>query len=90
MDEATTKLGEQGEKMGGAISDTAITTKVKAAILTEPSLSAMQISIDTIDGVVIFSVSVDSQHDIDKAKEVTSNVAGVKSVKNQLALVTTK
>ena len=90
LDEAKTKIGEQSDKMGEALSDTVITTKVKGAILAEPGLSALQISVDTIDGVVTLSGSVDSQHDIDRAKEVASSVTGVKNVKNQLVLKSAK
>jgi len=86
INEATTTLSEQGDKMGAAISDTTITTKIKGAILAEAGLSSLQISVDTMDGEVTLSGSVDSQHNIDRAKEVASSVAGVKKVKNQLAL----
>ena len=86
MDEASKNLGEQGEKVGDAIDDAAITTKVKAAILAEPGLKVLQIDVDTKNGVTTLSGSVDSQSSIDKAKEVASAVTGVKSVENNLTV----
>lgn len=86
MEEASKKLGEKSDKVGDTFDDTAITTKVKAAILAEPGLKVMQINVDTIQGVTTLSGSVDSQKIIDKAKEVAGSVAGVKEVKSQLAV----
>ena len=76
--------------MGEALSDTAITTKVKGAILAEPDLSVLQIRVNTKDGVVTITGAIDSQDDIDKTLTIVRSVAGVKSIKNQLVLVTTK
>lgn len=76
-------------KTGLAIDDTAITTKVKAAIFVEPDLKMMQISVDTVQGVVTLSGSVDSASSRDKANAVAGSVAGVKQVENQLTVKTT-
>ena len=86
MDEASRNLSEQGEKAGDAIDDAAITTKVKAAILAEPGLKVLQIDVDTKHGVTTLSGAVDSHASIDKAKEVTAAVTGVKSVENNLTV----
>jgi len=80
------KLGEQSEKAGVAINDAEITTKVKAAILAEPGLKTLQISVDTVKGVVTLSGSVDSQPSSDKAKALAGAVTGVKGVENKLVL----
>lgn len=85
-DKAGKKLGEQGEKAGVAIDDAGITAKVKAAIFAEPGLKTLQISVDTINGVVTLSGSVDTQPNSDRAKALASAVAGVKDVENRLAL----
>ena len=80
------KLGEQGARAGLAIDDTEITAKVKAAILAEPGLKTLQISVVTDKGVVTLSGSVDSQPNSARAEGLASAVAGVKSVNNRLAL----
>ncbi len=80
------KLDEQGTKAGVAIDDAEITTKVKAAIFAESGLKTLQISVDTIKGVVTLSGSVDSLSKSHRAKELASAVAGVNKVENRLVL----
>jgi len=80
------KLGSQGEKAGVAIDDAEITAKVKAAIFAEPGLKTLQISVDTVKGVVTLSGSVDSLSSSDKAKALAGAVSGVKEVENRLVL----
>lgn len=74
------------EGTGEYIDDTVITTKVKAAILDEPSLKSAEINVETFKGVVQLSGFVNSQGDINKAVEVARRVSGVKSVKNSMRL----
>ena len=78
------KMSAQSAKAGVAIEDTEITTKVKAAIFAEPGLKTLQISVDTINGVVTLTGSVNSQANRDRAKALASAVADVKRVENQL------
>jgi len=86
VDKASEKLGEQGNKAGVAIDDAEITAKVKAAIFAEPGLKTLQISVDTVKGVVTLTGSVDSQPSSDRAKALAGAVAGVKMVENRLVL----
>ena len=76
----------QKEGTGEYIDDTAITTKVKAAIFNEPTLKSAEINVETFKGVVQLSGFVNSRADIDKAVGVTRAVSGVKSVKNDMRL----
>lgn len=80
------KMSAQGAKAGVAIEDTEITAKVKAAIFSEPGLKTLQISVDTVKGVVTLTGSVNSQANSDKAKELAGAVADVKRVENQLVV----
>jgi osmotically-inducible protein OsmY len=72
------------EGTGEYIDDTAITTKVKAAIFNEPTLKSAEINVETFKGVVQLSGFVNSNADIHKAVEVARGVKGVKSVKNDM------
>ncbi len=85
-DEVGKKLSEQGEKASATVDDAEITTKIKAAIFAEPGLKTLQISVDTIKGVVTLSGSVDSSPSSDRAKALAGAVAGVREVKNQLVI----
>lgn len=72
------------EGTGEYIDDSVITTKVKAAILEEPSLKSSEINVETFKGVVQLSGFVNSRSDINKAVEVARRINGVKSVKNDM------
>lgn len=72
------------EGTGEYVDDSAITTKVKAAIFNDPSLKVFQINVETFKGEVQLSGFVDSAQSIKKAGEVARGVKGVKSVKNSL------
>ena len=74
------------EGTGEYVDDTVITTKVKTAVLNEPSLKSAEINVETFKGVVQLSGFVSSQADINKAAEVARSVSGVKSVKNDMRL----
>ncbi|HEY0841870.1 BON domain-containing protein [Methylotenera sp.] len=74
------------ESTGEYLDDTVITTKVKAAVLNEPSLKSAEINVETYKGVVQLSGFVNSAEDIDKAIEVARGVKGVASVKNDMRL----
>jgi hyperosmotically inducible periplasmic protein len=84
------KLGTQSAKAGVVIDDSEITTKVKAAIFAEPGLRTLQISVDTVKGVVTLSGSVDSKSIRNRARELASAVTGVKDVENRLVLKSNK
>ena len=64
------------------VGDTAITTKVKAAIFNDPSLKSTEINVETYKGIVQLSGFVRSSADINRAVEVARGVGGVTSVKN--------
>ena len=90
MGEQREKMGEQSEKAGVVINDTEITAKVKAAIFAEPGLKTLQISVDTVKGVVTLSGSVDSKSIRNRSQELASAVAGVKDVDNRLTVKSKK
>ena len=69
---------------GEYIDDSVITTKVKAAILDEPTLKVFQVNVETFKGEVQLSGFVDSAQSVKKAGEVARGVKGVTSVKNSL------
>lgn len=74
------------EGTGEYIDDTVITTRVKAAILDEPTLKVTEINVETFKGVVQLSGFVSSQAAAAKAVEVARGVRGVKSVKNDMRI----
>lgn len=86
VDKVEKKMTEQGEKTAQVFDDTEITAKVKAELLGEPGLKSMQISVDTVKGVVTLTGTVDSKANSDKARARTMTIGGVKDVTNQLVV----
>lgn len=80
------KISEQSEKTAQVFDDTEITTRVKAEFLGEAGLKSMQISVDTLNGVVTLTGNVDSKANSDKAATRAMAISGVKDVKNQLVV----
>ena len=72
------------ESTGQTIDDSAITTKVKAAIFEDPALKSLQINVKTFKGEVQLSGFVDSAQNVKKAGGVAEGVKDVTSVKNDL------
>lgn len=70
------------ESTGQYVDDSLITTKVKTAILNEPSLKVAQINVETYKGVVQLSGFVDSPAAGTRATELAREVKGVNSVQN--------
>lgn len=85
-EKAGDKISAQSAKTGVAIEDAEITAKIKASIFAEPGLKTLQISVDTVKGVVTLSGSADSRASSDRAKSLAAAVAGVSQVDNRLAL----
>jgi osmotically-inducible protein OsmY len=75
-------------KAAAAVDDSVITTKVKTAVLAEPGLKSLQIDVDTKNGVVTLSGTVDNAAMKDRAYQIAQNVTGVRSVVDNLAVKT--
>ena len=68
----------------GYAGDTAITSEVKAKLLADDIVPSRKVKVETTDGVVQLSGTVDSQAQSDRAESIAKAVDGVKSVKNDL------
>ena len=75
-----------GQTTGLYVDDSTITTKVKAKLYEDPATSGWKISVITQDGVVQLAGFVKSEQEKERAAELASAVAGVKSVKNDLVV----
>jgi hyperosmotically inducible protein len=66
------------------IDDSAITAKVKAALVGDPRTKATQIDVETREGVVQLSGFVDNSEAKSTAEELARSVSSVKSVDNEI------
>ncbi|HVU18264.1 MAG TPA: BON domain-containing protein [Candidatus Didemnitutus sp.] len=72
------------ESSGEYVDDSAITTKVKAAFVKDDAVKARSINVQTFKGVVQLSGFVDTPYQKQRAGEIASGIAGVRSVENNL------
>lgn len=68
------------------VSDSMITSKVKASLLKDEGMKSLKVSVKTHNGVVLLSGFVDSEDQIKQAEKIAAGIEGVKSVKNSLVL----
>jgi osmotically-inducible protein OsmY len=68
------------ENTGESLNDAAITAKVKSSFMADPLVSASAISIETIQGVVHLSGTVNSEQERYRAIQLVQGVAGVKEI----------
>jgi hyperosmotically inducible protein len=73
-------------KAGDVAVDSAITVKVKSALLAEPDIKSLRIDVDTRDGAVTLNGSVPSAANAERAGKVAKGIDGVKSVHNRLTV----
>ncbi|MCS0561954.1 molecular chaperone OsmY [Citrobacter freundii] len=68
----------------GYAGDTAITSEVKAKLLADDIVPSRKVKVETTDGVVQLSGTVELQAQSDRAESIAKAIDGVKSVKNDL------
>jgi len=71
-----------GKKVDAGI----ITSKVKTALLGDPSVKSFDISVVTRDDEVLLSGFVDNQTQVDRAMEVARGIEGVRLVRNEMSI----
>jgi hyperosmotically inducible protein len=79
------RAAESGaSKVGEHVSDAAITAKVKAALLADPSVDGLKIDVDTKDAVVTLRGALPEAAQSARAEDIAGRVQGVRSVQNDL------
>lgn len=71
---------------GDQMDDAAITASVKSKFLADPDVAAINIDVDTNEGVVTLSGRVESQFQKDEAGRIARTTDGVRSVINNLSV----
>ncbi|HEY8068046.1 MAG TPA: BON domain-containing protein [Burkholderiales bacterium] len=72
------------EGTGEYVTDSWITTKVKAVLVEDPLVKATEVNVETFKGVVQLSGFVSSSAAMHQAVRLASDVKGVTSVKNDM------
>ncbi len=71
---------DQSSSMKEAVSDTWITTKVKAELVAADKVSSTDISVTTIDGVVTLTGVLPDKAELDRVVALTRGIDGVKDI----------
>jgi osmotically-inducible protein OsmY len=79
-------LERKADQAGQAIDDASITTTIKGKYLVDDTLKGLQIDVDTAQGVVKLSGTVQSDTAKELATQIAQSVEGVVSVDNQLTI----
>jgi osmotically-inducible protein OsmY len=74
------------ESTGEYVSDSWITTKVKATLVDDPTVKATEVNVETFKGAVQLSGFVSSAAAMNQAVYLTRNIKGVTSVKNDMRI----
>jgi len=74
------------ETVGAYVDDTAITTAVKGRFIDNKDVDASAISVETLNGTVMLSGFAKSPKEKTTAEGITWKIAGVKNVKNEIAI----
>ena len=64
--------------------DAFISTKVKAALVADPDVKALNISVETMDKVVYLAGAAPTEEQKVRAEQLASEIEGVKSVVNHI------
>jgi hyperosmotically inducible protein len=78
------KIDSSMKKVGNFMDDSAITAKVKAALVDDEAIKSSDISVKTDDKVVTLSGFVTSQAEAEKAVQLAKGIEGVTSVSDKL------
>lgn len=74
----------KSQSVKGYAGDAATTSEIKAKLLADDIVPSRMVKVETTDGVVQLSGTVDSQAQSERAESIAKAVDGVKSVKNDL------
>jgi len=83
-DSAGQKIDSSMNKVGNFMDDSAITAKVKAALVDDEQIKSTDISVKTEKSVVTLSGFVESQAQAEEAVKIAKGVEGVTSVSDKL------
>jgi hyperosmotically inducible periplasmic protein len=72
--------------LGTKIDDATVTGRVKSALLADPDIKSLDISVLTYNGEVQLTGFVDNQRQIDQASEIARATEGASSVKSELKI----
>jgi hyperosmotically inducible protein len=81
------EIGKDDRSIGTKIDDASITSGVKARFVKDPEIDALDINVDTYQGVVTLHGHVPGPSARDRAVALARSVKGVREVRSELVIV---
>lgn len=82
--DAGRRTADAADTAGGAVTDAALTSAVKAKLLADPDVSGLRIDVDTANGVVTLNGEVATQAQATEAERLARGTEGVQNVVSKL------
>lgn len=86
--EAGAYMEEKTDQAMQTVDDAAITAALKAKLIADDELKALDINVDTVGGVVMLTGAAPSETAKVRATEIARTVDGVSDVRNDLTITT--
>lgn len=84
--EEMAEADDEDRTAGEVFDDTVITSAIKAKLLADSDVGGLDIDVDTMEGEVTLSGTVESEMESQKAEAIAKSVDGVVSVTNNLVV----
>jgi hyperosmotically inducible protein len=84
--EEMAEADDEDRTVGEVLDDTVITSAIKAELLADSDVSGLDIDVDTMEGNVTLSGTVESEMESVEAEAIAKSVDGVVSVTNNLVV----
>ena len=81
------EIGKDDRTIGTKFNDASITTGVKTKFINDEQVDAIDINVDTYEGVVTLNGSVSSKRVEGRAMQIARSVKGVRGVRSKLLVV---
>ena len=81
------EIGKDDRAIGTKVSDASITTSVKTKLAKDAEIDALDVNVDTYEGVVTLHGNVPNARTGERAAQLAQSVKGVKSVDSRLVVV---
>ncbi len=81
------EIAKDDRSIGDKVDDASITSGVKVKFIKDAQIKALDINVDTYEGVVTLHGNVPSAGARDRAEQLARSVKGVKDVRSKLVIV---
>jgi osmotically-inducible protein OsmY len=81
------QIGKDDRSLGRKFDDASITTGVKTRFINDEQVDALDINVDTYEGIVTLNGSVPSERVEARAMQIARGVKGVRGVRSELVIL---